>query len=270
MPIDVSAAASWTSGMASRTSGKASCERVNLHVARDRRVRGDDLDDGDVERPTSTAGTTERGSGGNISDQRAARAGPGSVGCHGGPSRAGGAQSLSTRPAIRDRFPEDMTVGIAHTPSEMRAMCNSARVSHQSVGFVPTMGALHEGHLSLVREARRRAGFVVASVFVNPTQFGPNEDFSRYPRDLDGDVRKLETAGVDAVFAPRPEGMYAPGDDTRVRVGVVAAPLEGALRPGHFEGVATVVAKLFGIVWVPRRPSSGERTTSSCWSSGAW
>jgi pantoate--beta-alanine ligase len=141
-----------------------------------------------------------------------------------------------------------MTVRIAHTPSEMRAMCDSARVSHQSVGFVPTMGALHEGHLALAREARRRAGFVVASVFVNPTQFGPNEDFSRYPRDLEGDVRKLETAGVDAVFAPRPEAMYPPGDDTRVRVGAAAAPLEGVLRPGHFEGVATVVAKLFGIV----------------------
>jgi len=141
-----------------------------------------------------------------------------------------------------------MTVRIVESPSEMRAMCDSARVSHQKVGFVPTMGALHEGHLSLAREARRRAGFVVASVFVNPTQFGPNEDFTRYPRDLDGDVRKLETAGVDAVFAPRPEDMYVPGDDTRVRVGAVAASLEGAHRPGHFDGVATVVAKLFGIV----------------------
>ena len=127
-------------------------------------------------------------------------------------------------------------------------MCDAARLSHQRVAFVPTMGALHQGHLSLAREVRRRAGFVVASVFVNPTQFGPGEDFARYPRDLEGDVRKLETAGVDAVFAPRPEDMYPPGDDTRVRVGAVAAPLEGAHRPGHFDGVATVVAKLFGIV----------------------
>ncbi len=109
------------------------------------------------------------------------------------------------------------------------------------------MGALHAGHLALVHEAKRRATFVGASVFVNPTQFGPNEDFSRYPRDLDGDVRKLATAGVDVVFAPDPAEIYPPGDDTRVRVGALAEPLCGRFRPGHFEGVATVVAKLFAI-----------------------
>jgi pantoate--beta-alanine ligase len=117
-----------------------------------------------------------------------------------------------------------------------------------SVGFVPTMGALHEGHLSLAREARDRAGFVVASVFVNPTQFGPNDDFSRYPRDLEGDAKKLGSVGVDAVFAPSAQDVYPEGEATRVRVGGLAAPLEGERRPGHFEGVATVVAKLFGIV----------------------
>jgi pantoate--beta-alanine ligase len=110
------------------------------------------------------------------------------------------------------------------------------------------MGALHEGHLTLVREAARRAAFVAVSIFVNPTQFGPHEDFARYPRQLDVDVAKLASAQVDLVFAPEVQDMYPPGDDTRVRVGAVAAPLEGAHRPGHFEGVATVVAKLLGVV----------------------
>jgi pantoate--beta-alanine ligase len=139
-----------------------------------------------------------------------------------------------------------MTIRIVQAPSEMSAVFEAARAGGK-VALVPTMGALHEGHLALAREAKRRAQFVVASVFVNPTQFGPKEDFSRYPRDLDGDVRKLASVGVDVVFAPQPPDMYSAGDDTRVRVGMVAAPLEGAHRPGHFEGVATVVAKLFGI-----------------------
>jgi pantoate--beta-alanine ligase len=108
------------------------------------------------------------------------------------------------------------------------------------------MGALHSGHLALVREARARADWVTTSIFVNPTQFGPNEDFSKYPRDLDADVAKLE--GCDAVFAPEPSAMYVPGDETRVHVGALAASLCGPHRPGHFEGVCTVVAKLFGIV----------------------
>jgi pantoate--beta-alanine ligase len=110
------------------------------------------------------------------------------------------------------------------------------------------MGALHAGHLELVGEARRRAAFVVASVFVNPTQFGPNEDFTRYPRDLAGDLQKLASVGVDVVFAPEPAELYPPDDETRVRVGALADPLCGRFRPGHFEGVATVVAKFFSIV----------------------
>jgi len=110
------------------------------------------------------------------------------------------------------------------------------------------MGALHRGHLALVAEARKRAAFVVVSVFVNPTQFGPNEDFTRYPRDLEADVARLDSQGVDIVFAPAVQDMYPPGDETRVRPGPLAAPLEGAFRPVHFEGVATVVAKLFGVV----------------------
>jgi pantoate--beta-alanine ligase len=116
------------------------------------------------------------------------------------------------------------------------------------VGFVPTMGALHAGHLANVLEAKRRANFVVASIFVNPTQFGPNEDLARYPRDLDGDLAKLATVGVDAVFVPEPAELYPEGDETRVRVDRSAEPLCGRVRPGHFEGVATIVAKLFCIV----------------------
>jgi pantoate--beta-alanine ligase len=130
----------------------------------------------------------------------------------------------------------------------VRAACDAARARGLAVGFVPTMGALHRGHLALASEAKRRAGFVVVSIFVNPTQFGPGEDLARYPRDLAGDLAKLEPLGVDLVFAPEASEMYPPGDDTRVRVGAAAAPLEGAQRPGHFEGVATVVAKLFALV----------------------
>jgi pantoate--beta-alanine ligase len=132
--------------------------------------------------------------------------------------------------------------------AEVRAACDAARTAGKVVGFVPTMGALHEGHLALARAARQRASFVLASIFVNPTQFGPNEDLSRYPRDLEGDLAKLGSVGVDAVFAPAPSEIYPAGEQTRVRVGSVAEPLCGAFRPGHFEGVATVVAKLFAIV----------------------
>ena len=132
--------------------------------------------------------------------------------------------------------------------TEVRAACDAARRQGVTVGFVPTMGALHEGHLALARAAKARGAFVLASIFVNPTQFGPGEDLSRYPRDFDGDVRKLASVGVDAVFAPEVTEIYPPGEQTRVRVGSLAEPLCGASRPGHFEGVATVVAKLFAIV----------------------
>jgi len=110
------------------------------------------------------------------------------------------------------------------------------------------MGALHAGHLALVREAKRRAQFVVASIFVNPTQFGPNEDLGKYPRDLAGDLARLAPLGVDAVFAPPPTEIYDAGEDTRVHVGRLTEPLCGRTRPGHFDGVATVVAKLFNLV----------------------
>jgi pantoate--beta-alanine ligase len=127
-----------------------------------------------------------------------------------------------------------------------------------TVGFVPTMGALHAGHLSLVEAARRENDLVVVSVFVNPTQFGPREDYARYPRDLEKDEALLERAGADAVFAPSVEVMYPPGAETTVDVGSVAAPLEGERRPGHFRGVATVVLKLLGIV-TPDRAYFGEK-----------
>jgi len=109
------------------------------------------------------------------------------------------------------------------------------------------MGALHRGHLHLVEHAHRRAGYVLVSIFVNPTQFGPSEDLARYPRDFDGDIAKCADADVDLVFAPGPVEMYPPGDATRVRVGALAEPLCGPFRPSHFEGVATVVAKLFAL-----------------------
>ena len=110
------------------------------------------------------------------------------------------------------------------------------------------MGALHRGHLALITEARQRAGYAAVSIFVNPTQFGPEEDLARYPRDLDGDLAKCATAGADLVFAPDASEMYPPGDVTRVRVAGLSEPLCGAFRPGHFEGVATVVTKLFALM----------------------
>ncbi len=139
------------------------------------------------------------------------------------------------------------SIEIVHAPESFRRECDAARARGLRVGLVPTLGALHAGHAALVEEARRRAAFVAVSVFVNPTQFGPNEDFARYPRTLDADVEKCAKAGAALVFAPAADAMYPPGDETRVRVGATAAPLCGAHRPGHFEGVATVVAKLLAL-----------------------
>jgi pantoate--beta-alanine ligase len=117
-----------------------------------------------------------------------------------------------------------------------------------SVGFVPTMGYLHEGHLVLARRAKAENGIVAVSIFVNPTQFGPKEDFARYPRDPDRDLSLLEKEGVDWVFMPSVEDMYPQGSSSWVDVEKVTDRLEGAIRPGHFRGVATIVAKLFNIV----------------------
>ena len=126
------------------------------------------------------------------------------------------------------------------------------------VGLVPTMGYLHDGHLSLVRTARAECAGVVTSIFVNPTQFGPQEDLAAYPRDLPRDLGLLEAAGVDLVWTPTPEIMYPPGYQTWVTVEEVTRPLEGAMRPGHFRGVATVVAKLFNAVQ-PDRAYFGQK-----------
>ncbi|HJQ98346.1 MAG TPA: pantoate--beta-alanine ligase [Candidatus Polarisedimenticolaceae bacterium] len=132
---------------------------------------------------------------------------------------------------------------IVRTVAAMRAA-----VAGRRVGFVPTMGYLHEGHLSLVREAKKRADVVAVSIFVNPTQFGPHEDLSRYPRDLDRDVAMLAKEGVDLVFVPEASEIYPPGARTFVEVAGLSDRLEGKSRPGHFRGVATVVTKLFEIV----------------------
>lgn len=123
-----------------------------------------------------------------------------------------------------------------------------SRPEGRAIGFVPTMGALHEGHLSLIRASRRHADVTVVSIFVNPTQFGPNEDFDAYPRDLDRDTALLVAEGVHVLFTPTVGVMYPPGADTRVDPGPLGTVLCGAARPGHFTGVATVVTKLFDIV----------------------
>jgi len=129
----------------------------------------------------------------------------------------------------------------------MRQVAADARAKERVVGLVPTMGALHEGHLSLVREARRHCSPVVVSIFVNPTQFGPSEDFTKYPRTLETDRAELAALDVDYIFAPTPEEMYPAGFSTGVVVDGVSERLEGRSRPGHFRGVATVVLKLFEI-----------------------
>ena len=144
---------------------------------------------------------------------------------------------------------------VAATIVEMRAL---RRAMAGDVGFVPTMGYLHEGHLALVRAAREQNRHVVVSIFVNPTQFGPDEDFERYPRDEERDLALLRDERVDAVFMPSVEEMYPPGASTFIDVEGVTEMLEGAHRPGHFRGVATVVAKLFNIVQ-PRRAYFGRK-----------
>ena len=140
------------------------------------------------------------------------------------------------------------TIQIVRTVAETRAALRELRARWRSLGLVPTMGALHEGHLSLVRAGRAACDAVVVSIFVNPTQFGPNEDFAKYPRTFEADCAALEREGVDLIFAPTAEEMYPADASTFVDVEGVSGRLDGASRPGHFRGVATVVAKLFNIV----------------------
>ena len=137
---------------------------------------------------------------------------------------------------------------IIHTIAEIRSLVTAWRREGQRVGLVPTMGALHAGHLSLVEASRISCAATVVTIFVNPTQFGPNEDFSKYPRTLDADLAALAPFGVGAVFVPSVEAMYPPGATAYVDAGTVAEPLEGACRPGHFRGVATIVLKLFNAI----------------------
>jgi pantoate--beta-alanine ligase len=139
-------------------------------------------------------------------------------------------------------------VEVIHTVEWMKQVSRQARTEGRLTGFVPTMGALHAGHLSLIEAARRDASPVIVSIFVNPKQFGPNEDYTKYPRDLEGDRRKLEEAGVDFLFAPPLEEIYPAGFRTSVNVEGLGDRLEGKIRPGHFRGVATVVLKLLEIV----------------------
>jgi pantoate--beta-alanine ligase len=131
---------------------------------------------------------------------------------------------------------------------DLRSALKAARTTERSLGLVPTMGALHRGHLSLVERAKAECAVVAASIFVNPLQFGPHEDFDRYPRPLERDCELLAAAGVDLVFAPEPSEMYPAGNTTTVDVGAIGTKLDGAHRPGHFLGVATIVAKLFHAV----------------------
>ena len=135
-----------------------------------------------------------------------------------------------------------------HTADWMKQVARQARAEGRATGFVPTMGALHGGHLSLLRAARAECQLVVASIFVNPTQFGPNEDFQKYPRSHDEDRKKLEDAGVDYLFMPEAAEIYPAGFRTWVNVEGLSERLEGRVRPGHFRGVATVVLKLLELV----------------------
>src|SRR5262245_7208837 len=134
---------------------------------------------------------------------------------------------------------------VIRTVAELQRWSDAARASGRRIALVPTMGALHEGHLSLVRVGYRHADRVIVSIFVNPTQFGPTEDFARYPRDLAADVAQLRKVGTDVVYAPTVEEVYPAGDATWVGVERLTAHLCGRSRPGHFRGVTTVVARLF-------------------------
>ena len=141
-----------------------------------------------------------------------------------------------------------MDLQVVESIGEVRAAVNAARRQGSRIGFVPTMGALHSGHVSLMEEARRDCEFVVVSIFVNPTQFGPQEDLNKYPRPFENDVALCRQAGVRLIFHPQPATIYPPGFKTRVEVTGLSSVWEGAFRPEHFCGVTTVVMKLLNIV----------------------
>lgn len=143
---------------------------------------------------------------------------------------------------------EQRGIEVIESASAMKAYSKARSGEGRSIALVPTMGALHEGHLSLMREGRERGDVLVVSIFVNPAQFGPGEDYEKYTRDREGDLEKMKGIGVDAVFMPPPDEIYPPGFQTYVEVEELQKPLCGQFRQGHFRGVATVVLKLFNIV----------------------
>lgn len=149
-------------------------------------------------------------------------------------------------------------MNVLTTIAQLRQVVLATKNQHQTIGFVPTMGYLHEGHLTLAEQAKRENDVVVMSIFVNPTQFGPNEDFESYPRDLARDTKLAESVGVDYIFAPAVEEMYPQDGGIRIRAGRQAELLCGASRPGHFDGVLQVVAKLFNLVQ-PDRAYFGQK-----------
>ncbi|WP_265443648.1 pantoate--beta-alanine ligase [Acetivibrio straminisolvens] len=147
---------------------------------------------------------------------------------------------------------------VIETISDLKAIVRTQKSMGRTIGFVPTMGYLHEGHLSLVNMSLQNNDYTIMSIFVNPTQFGPNEDFDRYPRDMERDLKLAESAGVDVVFAPSVKEMYPDGYNTYVNVEGITEVLCGKSRPGHFRGVTTIVAKLFNIV-EPHRAYFGQK-----------
>ncbi|MBE0426484.1 MAG: pantoate--beta-alanine ligase [Nitrospirae bacterium] len=152
---------------------------------------------------------------------------------------------------------------IIRTPRIMRDTSKGHILRGKNIGFVPTMGSLHEGHLSLVRRARQENDIAVVSIFVNPVQFGPSEDFNRYPRDVEGDTEKLVKEDIDILFMPDITAMYTEDFSTYVEVEKISEKLCGVFRPGHFKGVTTVVAKLFNIV-TPTRAYFGQKDYQQC------
>lgn len=172
---------------------------------------------------------------------------PGRTGATGGVGHLRSrATSYGATPALG--WPTVAAPTLIDTPPSMRRWSADAGRSGRSIALVPTMGALHDGHLALVETAHRHADVVVVSIFVNPLQFGERADFDHYPRPIDDDLAACRSAGVDAVYAPTAAVMYPPGFETRVRAGALAEVMEGASRPGHFDGVVTVVTKLFAAV----------------------
>ena len=163
-------------------------------------------------------------------------------------SAAAKKRASHAKPRAKSRASVRAAPRVIESTALMQAVSMALRGQGKTIGFVPTMGALHDGHLALIREARQRADVVVVSIFVNPLQFGPNEDLSRYPRTFEADRLLCHAAGVDLIFMPDVRSMYPAGFQTTVKAGALAERLEGKERPGHFDGVLTVVSKLFHLV----------------------